>query len=109
MSGKYDARIAAGMAVLDEHMPGWERRIDLETLEMASTCRCVVGQLAADGDTPDTVLGIRSINLDPDDFEGEFWPTALGFSVETRHERATYRGLTTAWKRAIRERLAARP
>lgn len=41
-------RIEAGAAYLDETLPGWWDTIDLDTLNMGSGCRCVLGQLAVD-------------------------------------------------------------
>jgi hypothetical protein len=38
-------RVARGAALLDEREPGWWQRIDLSKLDLASTCRCVLGQL----------------------------------------------------------------
>jgi hypothetical protein len=37
--------VAAGAAALDDRRPGWEREIDLGTLELDDSCRCVLGQL----------------------------------------------------------------
>lgn len=39
-------RIERGATLLDEREPGWEQRIDLDRLDMSSTCDCVLGQLA---------------------------------------------------------------
>lgn len=47
------ARVAAGAAWLDENRPGWEGSIDLETLDMQNSCRCILGQL--DGDFYDAL------------------------------------------------------
>lgn len=41
-------RVEAGVRLLDERIPGWEDRIDLDRLELASACRCVLGQLHLD-------------------------------------------------------------
>lgn len=38
-------RVTRGMALLDAHVPGWEERIDLSMLNIASACNCVCGQL----------------------------------------------------------------
>lgn len=48
-------RVAAGTAWLDEKIPDWWRAhgINLDSFEMASDCRCVVGQLA-----PQKVYGL---------------------------------------------------
>jgi hypothetical protein len=39
-------RVERGAALLDRHVPGWEKRIDLETLDIASSEFCICGQLA---------------------------------------------------------------
>lgn len=39
-------RVARGAALLDRIVPGWEKRIDLEKLDLASCEFCVCGQLA---------------------------------------------------------------
>lgn len=45
MSG-YEARVARGIALLDECGPkDWRSKIDLDTLDIASPWRCVLGQL----------------------------------------------------------------
>src|SRR5690349_3384032 len=38
-------RVAAGAAFLDEVKPGWHKEIDVERLNLESSCRCVMGQL----------------------------------------------------------------
>ena len=40
-----EARVARGAAWLDSEQPGWERRIDLATLDLQDSCRCVLGQV----------------------------------------------------------------
>ena len=30
---------------LDENRPGWETNVDIDTLELKSACRCVLGQV----------------------------------------------------------------
>ena len=39
-----ETRVAQGVALLDEQLPGWVDRIDLDTLNLASPCRCILGQ-----------------------------------------------------------------
>ena len=43
-------RVAAGVAWLDEHEPGWHSRIDANQLHMDSADWCVLGQLDGGGD-----------------------------------------------------------
>lgn len=40
----YDA-VARGMALLDEKVPGWRKRIDLSTLDLSDPSFCIAGQL----------------------------------------------------------------
>jgi hypothetical protein len=46
-SSEVPARVAAGMAFLDKHRPGWwlPGRFDLARFALADACRCVVGQI----------------------------------------------------------------
>ncbi len=37
--------VAAGIKLLDERIPGWEKSIDLEDLELSSSSECILGQL----------------------------------------------------------------
>lgn len=46
MTIDYAARVAKGAALLDEKRPGWERLIDLETLDITSGADCVTAQLS---------------------------------------------------------------
>ena len=39
------ANVKRGAAWLDEHEPGWRGRIDLNKVDLASECNCVLGQL----------------------------------------------------------------
>src|SRR5690606_6748890 len=38
-------RVQKGAAFLDEILPGWHQIIDLDTLNLASGCKCICGQL----------------------------------------------------------------
>lgn len=40
-------RVANGAAWLDKVNPGWEHKIDLSTLELKNSCRCILGQVVA--------------------------------------------------------------
>lgn len=46
--GRYEQEVNRGAALLDEILPGWVEKIDLEALELDSDCQCVLGQLALD-------------------------------------------------------------
>jgi len=49
---------ALGAQLLDEERPGWAREIDLEMLNMASPCNCVLGQIFGHYD-----YGLRCLGL----------------------------------------------
>ena len=111
-------RIAAGIALLDEKVPGWCERVDLTTLNLGSTLFCVLGQVfdksakrrakrvAKDMhshsayDTAGYWQGLRNLRL------SDLSSVALGFDrghgsyPEDLEE--TYFNLTRGWKRAIR-------
>jgi hypothetical protein len=96
----HDTRIERGMTLLDEKAPGWEHRLDLRALDVGSCTQCVVGQLFGVRDNELLYLGFQALGVER--------PREYGFSLDwTLGYRATYGGLTTAWKRKIRERRCA--
>ena len=38
--------VARGVDLLNERVPGWEDKINLDKLDISSTCNCVCGQVA---------------------------------------------------------------
>lgn len=83
----YETRAAEGAALLDRAVPGWESRIDLETLDISCPRNCIIGQLLG-WITGLKVLGVNRIALTPNGFAGG------------RHQ-------TTAWRELITERRRA--
>lgn len=66
-----EVRVKQGMAVLDEkHGPEWVYQIDLETLEMSSTCMCVLGQMYGTDDDAGYYPGLE-------DLFGQGWTDSL--------------------------------
>lgn len=53
-------RVEAGVNLLDQKVPGWAERIDVYTLNIASTRCCVLGQLFGDFG-----LGLFKLYLEP--------------------------------------------
>lgn len=88
-----ETRVNRGAALLDEKVPGWWERIDLEQLQLSSCIRCVLGQL----------FGIYGQGI-----------RELGDSIRLvadaiRHglfvfDAADYEPLTAAWKQLIQQR-----
>ena len=93
-------RVARGAAFLDEREPGWDARIDLDTLSLDSPCCCVLGQLHGGYGA-----GLRATGLGDDDGRdielGFFWTDEhlVGFSLDDEPG-----DLTAEWKRVITAR-----
>lgn len=60
-------RVKAGAAYLDVTQPGWYRTLDVEHLDLADECRCVLGQLFQPVKDAD-------YSLDSDDYDDERLP-----------------------------------
>lgn len=91
--------VERGAALLDEKLPGWENDIDLEKLDLAHDCKCVLGQLNGG----DYYRGTRRIGLETWNDERTY-----GFVPQTPiGQRRRWENLTDAWRRLIRSRLAA--
>lgn len=86
-------RVAAGAALLDERMPGWEQDVNPHTLDLSSPCHCVLGQIFGLYDH-----GVETMAQIPQ-FEAE----DQGFWTSSDSE---YDELTSAWYLLIRERRA---
>lgn len=96
-------RVVAGAKFLDEHMPGWEKRVNLDELEMSSECLCILGQ--QNGSYGQVA---ESLGLDPDGKQA----TDLGFLESTLGDvnanlhavLAEYHALDDAWHDLITAR-----
>jgi hypothetical protein len=109
-------RVSAGARALDALNPGWEYKINLDRLNVASPENCVLGQLYAHyGDAPDALrdnevgLGFYAEGVgavDSMSFE-DYWARAHVISDQINNE---YRDLTNNWHELItcrREEAAA--
>jgi hypothetical protein len=74
MADTIETRVAQGVALLDEKLPGWVNRIDLDKLDLASTCDCILGQ---------EFKGHPDVDME-DDGNDEGWPTASPFDIGVR-------------------------
>lgn len=99
-------RARAGAGFLDERMPGWAGRIDLEELNIHSSETCVLGQLyehilpsaQMQEDSSPFVESVIALGLEEDEV------TELGFgAVDSKH----YPRLTSAWKDEVSHRQRA--
>jgi hypothetical protein len=135
MTATIPERVAAGAAFLDEHDPGWwradvERAIDLGTLNLGMSDRCILGQRcpvetlgkylrARHGMQVTEVWDAEDYNYwalayelsgipesgDPDSLDVVRWSFALGFN--SRPDNLDYQELTAEWTRVITERRSA--
>jgi hypothetical protein len=107
-------RVERGAALLDEKRPGWWRDIDLGTLDIASRCGCVIGQLAGLTGAQDRGLAYEWATRQL----GVGWSDEIpmGFEAPTTREfggdrvpviAAEYDALTAAWADLIAARRAA--
>ena len=91
-------RVTRGAVILDAKKPGWEREIDLASLELSDSCHCILGQLYGhycDGvDILETVDG---------KWTGVEVATA-GFITYPSEHISAYAKLDEAWISLIKER-----
>jgi hypothetical protein len=93
-----EARVARGAALLDEKLPGWVERIDLDKLKLSSGCNCVLGQ-TWDGST-DTGYSAFGAHADAlalggdDDIEHGFNAGSGNWFTDADE----YTALTAEWK-----------
>lgn len=91
-------RAERGAALLDEQRPGWEHRIDLAELDLASLCQCVLGQLFRhDAEDPWAYsLGTKTLGL--------FAPYLASHFGFTDGKDVTVAELDEAWIAIIKRR-----
>jgi len=95
--------VARGVALLDETVPGWRDRIDLDTLDVESTSACVLGQVFAadaehDGWYGGWGVGMRDLFGETD----EVHSVPHGFEAPTDNDETSsrtnnYARLNEAW------------
>ena len=89
--------VERGAELLDRELPGWDERIDLDRLDLGSTCDCIVGQLNpahAHFKHHRYSKGIEALGV-------ETRPSRFGFNTWGQQRFAS---LTAAWKRLIESR-----
>jgi hypothetical protein len=104
-------RVAAGSAWLDEHRPGWWKRIDTHVLDLSSCVTCVLGQEFAvearrtGSHRSGYGYGAAQLIDDPDAPDDE--AALLGFDIPSPYRDEGYAELTAAWLDEIERRRAA--
>lgn len=99
-------KVQNGIDWLDEHAPGWERRIDLSTLNLYRGCDCVLGQVFQEEAKES---GWSSSEEDTLRIDAYLWATnrwilavySLGF-VGTSHSEWVL--LSREWRERIKQR-----
>ena len=81
-------RIGQGVALLDANRTGWEKYLDLETLDLGDCTFCVLGQLYGSYDTGKEELGLNT-------------GSEHGFDSH----RGEFTSLTRAWRRIVAKRI----
>lgn len=108
----YAARVAKGVALLDEKRPGWERQIDLETLDIRNGSCCVTAQLSGKSSY---LIGMDQLQLTDGD-DGSY--VAHGFNAPSCTDEGCgfhdgcpqasgYDTLNSLWRDVVTERLTA--
>lgn len=120
-----EARVAAGAQWLDEQLPGWADKVDLEQLNMSSPFWCVLGQLAPDLlGTPrddwmraDYLDAVRRYGSENDKAVREAWAIGHGFYLASSdlvdlsdvHQTYVDLGYVDAWTAEITKRASVTP
>lgn len=103
MSDSIEIRVARGVALLDRTLADWDERIDLDRLDLESTCGCILGQefadYADDFDNEDWTPYDAAISELPIDGYGDAW--RYGFDRHRNEGGNEYADLTAEWKRVI--------
>jgi len=123
----YPLRVALGVSWLDRVHKGWDEEVDLSTLDLASSCNCVLGQIVtnqAERYEDDEELGEKALDIkdmafdalcdgDPTWLEGinglpsmilsEQEARELGFHTLT-FKTEEWVALTAEWRRVIEAR-----
>ena len=86
-------RVEAGVAYLNVVSPNWEKKIDLDKLDLRMKKTCIIGQLEGHYD-----VGIEKMGLDGHDRK----ISNLGFN-SLSSPRDYFLALTSAWKNKIKE------
>jgi hypothetical protein len=98
--------VAAGAAWLDENFPGWEREIDLGTLDMNDCQACICGQslrqVAKEAGAHSGYDHAKALNAD-DWGTGYFWAENHGFTCRD----GKWYALEELWSNLIKERFSS--
>jgi hypothetical protein len=126
-------RVEKGAAWLDQHKPEWYLKIDVAALNLADSCRCVLGQLWAEAELSSNweesvdagmygfFSGFRYVTRVlgpdvPDECADLGWAEMHGFEAcavwvkgkpNPKFKHVSYRELDEAWIKVIKDRCNA--
>jgi len=104
----FEEQIAKGAALLDEKWPGWENVISLDTLDIGSSCDCIIGQLYPGQEFPAVTYNVFPIG---DLMSRVCKMREYGFATDCHglnyvERDLMYADLTDEWVECINERRA---
>lgn len=98
------ARVARGVALLDEKVPGWVNKVDVEQLNVSNGTTCVLGQLYGEYNFGRAKLGLDEVQAAEYGFQLRF-PKGNGladlFTILVAAFGDEYPALTKEWQRVI--------
>lgn len=98
-------RVTRGLALLDQRMPGWEKRVSLDSLDLSRGDRCILGQVySSDGSyTSGYCIGRDSLFSYPN---RDHAAIRHGFFVKSDADAEDeYGKLEGHWRAALAERI----
>lgn len=99
-------RVAAGARLLDRHQPGWDHRVDPDTLDAEDVGRCVLGQLFGGYEQGlDELAACRCDDVATYHRDPVAWAAVHGFDLDVTEPRAAFRELTSAWRAELARHL----
>lgn len=101
-----ETRVALGAALLDERMPGWVDRVEVLTLDMSSSCRCVLGWVYAAPEEEGLTafgVGVRELGLDSPEIQSAHGFDRL-YGLVWEAATSDFEALRIEWIRVIESR-----
>ncbi len=102
------ARVARGIALLDERIPGWRDRIDAARLDMRegarhpNGCGCIGAQLCESGNWSDLIPELGGPTFTHTDHSFFMaWAAERGLTITWQQAGVEFEDLTAAWYEAI--------
>lgn len=100
------ARVDRGMALLDAQNPGWESKVKLESLDLTSGDRCILGQVYCNDDSVRFFgyeLGCKALFGGMRGYERD--SATHGFYTQADDSHLVYARLEKLWAAALRARI----